>query len=248
MFLKYFDFIIKPFRKARAQGARAKNVKGNVQVDVNRAKAYKNLAGQKAGQVKKAGGQAQKGAGQAGQIQGQVAGQQAPSGAASSQKAGSMDQNPAIVKKGALFWKKHLCAQCGEKLEKSWDACPYCAQAAQGPAQQRTQAIQLDPAGGGSNMQLLGWIVPVKGAERGELYTLAPASMVGTDPGCTVCLSDPYMSSHHAEIKAEGGVWVLKDLGSTNGTFVNDKRVDQHELVDNDFVRFGQSLVKFKSL
>jgi pSer/pThr/pTyr-binding forkhead associated (FHA) protein len=40
----------------------------------------------------------------------------------------------------------------------------------------------------------------------------------------------------------------LRDLGSTNGTYVNDRRVDQHELVDNDFVQFGKSLVKFKTL
>ena len=39
------------------------------------------------------------------------------------------------------------------------------------------------------------------------------------------------------------------DLGSTNGTFVNDKKVTQpHELVDSDNVKFGQTPVKFKSL
>jgi pSer/pThr/pTyr-binding forkhead associated (FHA) protein len=37
-------------------------------------------------------------------------------------------------------------------------------------------------------------------------------------------------------------------MGSTNGTYVNDKRVDKQELVDNDFIKFGQFLVKFKSL
>ena len=88
----------------------------------------------------------------------------------------------------------------------------------------------------------------MQGAQRGELYSLAPVSLIGTEPTCTVVLHDQYMSSQHAEIKAEGGVWILRDLGSTNGTYVNDKRVDKHELVDNDFVKFGQSLVKFKSL
>ena len=94
----------------------------------------------------------------------------------------------------------------------------------------------------------VGWVVPLKGVQRGELYTLAPLSLVGTDPGCTVCLDDEFMSARHAEIKAENGVWILRDLGSTNGTYVNDKRVDRHELVDNDFVQFGKSLVKFKTL
>jgi pSer/pThr/pTyr-binding forkhead associated (FHA) protein len=90
--------------------------------------------------------------------------------------------------------------------------------------------------------------VPVKGAQRGELYTLEPVTSVGTDPACTVVLSDSYMSSHHCEIRAEGGIWVLRDLKSTNGTYVNDKRVEKHELVDSDWVRLGQSVLKFKSL
>ena len=163
------------------------------------------------------------------------------------------DQQPAIRKKGFLCFKKHFCTQCDSQLEKSWDMCPYCAQpgaapvVAVGPGP-KTRAIMVDAAGAGSQMQLLGWLVPLQGAQRGELYTLAPVSVVGTDPGCTVCLLDDYMSAHHAEIKAEAGVWMLRDLGSTNGTYVNDKRVDQHELVDNDFVRFGKSLVKFKTL
>ena len=97
-------------------------------------------------------------------------------------------------------------------------------------------------------MQLLGWIVPIQGPQRGELFALTPATTIGKDPTCTIVLQDGFMSSRHAEIKAEGGIWVLKDLGSTNGTFVNDKRVDKHELVDNDVVTFGKCNVKFKSL
>jgi hypothetical protein len=244
VFLKYLKPIFEPFQRARAKGVKARNVKGNIQVDVNRAKAYKNVAGQHVGQAQQLGGQAQQAGGQVPQ-----AGGQAPQAGGQAQEAGAMNTSP-IVKKGVLFWKKHLCASCGQELDKSWDACPYCAQAASAPAPaaNKTRAIMLDAAGAGSGMQLLGWIVPLKGPQRGELYTLAPMSLVGTDPSCTVCLLDQYMSSQHAEIKAEGGVWILRDLGSTNGTFVNDKRIDQHELVDNDFVRFGQSLVKFKSL
>lgn len=111
---------------------------------------------------------------------------------------------------------------------------------------ERTQAIMVDAAGAGSDMCMLGWLVPVKGPNRGDLFTLDPVSLIGTDEDATVVLIDQYMSVHHAEIRAEGGVWVLRDLGSTNGTFVNDKRIDKHELIDNDNVRFGQSLVKFK--
>ena len=135
-------------------------------------------------------------------------------------------------------------------MDKTWDACPYCAQEDDGGGggSNKTQAFMVDAGGGGGTMQLLGWIIPLQGANRGQLFTLAPVTMVGTEASSTVCLHDQFMSTKHAEIKAEAGVWILRDLGSTNGTYVNDNRVDQHELVDNDFIKFGQSLCKFKSL
>jgi len=61
-------------------------------------------------------------------------------------------------------------------------------------------------------------------------------------------LNDKFMSSKHAEIKAENGMWILRDSGSTNGTYVNNRRVDRHELVDNDFIKFGSAMCKFKAL
>ena len=100
-----------------------------------------------------------------------------------------------------------------------------------------------------SGLQMIGWLVPLQGPQRGELFTLGSQTTVGKDPSaCTLVLQDSYMSSKHAEIKIEAGSWILKDLGSTNGTYVNDKRVDKQELVDNDFIKFGQFLCKFKSL
>lgn len=223
MFLRYLDPLFAPFRKARANVVKARNVKGNIKVDVNRAKAYGGIAKDHAKSA-----------------QGKVAG-------VSAVKVPGAAANPTPgVKKVGLFGKR-VCEQCGQKLDKSWDTCPYCAQGAQA-ANHKTQAFMVDPAGGGTHQQMLAWLIPIKGPQRGELYTLAPVSLIGTDATATVCLSDQYMSTRHAEIKAEGGVWVLRDLGSTNGTFVNDRRVDQHELVDNDFVKFGQSLAKFKSL
>ncbi len=162
---------------------------------------------------------------------------------------GAVNGSGGIVVAGALWWKKHLCANCGQELDKTWDRCPYCSVQASVAAPNKTQAIMMDYGGLGSGMQLLGWLVPIsRGPQRGELFTLQPQTTVGTDPGCTVVLQDGYMSSRHCEIKAEGGVWMLRDLKSTNGTYVNDRRVEQHELVDNDFIKVGQSVLKFKSL
>ncbi|MBX3174945.1 MAG: trypsin-like peptidase domain-containing protein [Gemmatimonadaceae bacterium] len=51
---------------------------------------------------------------------------------------------------------------------------------------------------------------------------------------------DLEVSSRHAEIRAVEGRHLLVDIGSTNGTFVNDKRLSgEHELKDGDVIRFG---------
>ncbi|MBA2540040.1 MAG: FHA domain-containing protein, partial [Deltaproteobacteria bacterium] len=163
--------------------------------------------------------------------------------------------NPPIRTKGWWIFKKKFCTQCEQQLDKTWDSCPFCVQIAQQaaiPASQRqamkTQAFVMDQHGGPGSVQLLGWIVPLQGPQRGELFTLQPTTSIGTDPKSTIVLTDKFMSTKHAEIKAENGIWILRDAGSTNGTYVNNRRVDRHELVDNDFIKFGSAMLKFKSL
>ncbi len=269
MFLKYLEPIFRPWRAVRAKYIKVKTTKGRIKNEGQRVKAFggyaKGQAKKATGAAKKAQGQAQKVQGQAQKMQGQA--QQArgqmpqqgqmpgmPQGAQMSgqgQPPAGLNPNPPIKVIG-FFRRRKVCTQCNTELDKTWDACPYCAQAAAAQAAPaapaKTQAFMLDPSGAGGSVQLLGWLVPIKGAQRGELYTLAPHSVIGTDPTCQVVLLDQYMSSQHAEIKAQGGTWILYDLGSTNGVSVNDKRVSQHELVDNDFIKFGNTLVKFKCL
>ena len=166
---------------------------------------------------------------------------------------GQPSSNPPIRTTGFWIFKKKFCTQCEQQLDKSWDQCPYCQQIAvqvvAAPATKaKTQAFVVDASGGPGSLQLLGWIIPLQGSQKGELFTLQPVTIIGTTPDCTINLQDKFMSSKHAEIKAENGMWILRDSGSTNGTYVNNRRVDRHELVDNDFIKFGSALIKFKSL
>jgi hypothetical protein len=160
--------------------------------------------------------------------------------------------------KMGLFGKKKVCPTCGQPQDKAWESCPFCMQAeapapppgagpAPPPAGQKTMCIVASP-GGGPTVQLLGWLVPIKGPQRGELYTLKSQNVIGTDPMSDVVLTDPFMSSKHATIRAQGGTFMLEDMGSTNGTFVNDRRVRNHELVDSDIIKFGSTMLKFKCL
>lgn len=46
-------------------------------------------------------------------------------------------------------------------------------------------------------------------------------------------------SGSHAELRYEGGVWVLRDVGSRNGTLVHGKPIQRHEIADGDEIEFG---------
>jgi len=202
----------------------------------------KGAAGQIAGEAKGlpgVKGKLQQGAGK---------GKAAASGAAGKAQAAAKGGREAG--KMGLFAGKPKCPSCGKKVDPSWDRCPYCGAGEPEPekAPSRTVAMSIEGGGGGGS-GMMGWLVPLDGAKQGELFNLKSGKTVlGTDPGCDVVLPDTFMSGKHCEIRASGGQFVLADLGSTNGCFVNDKKVQSHELVDNDNVRLGRTSLKFKSI
>ncbi|MGW7454385.1 FHA domain-containing protein [Streptomyces sp. NPDC054787] len=67
------------------------------------------------------------------------------------------------------------------------------------------------------------------------------ALRIGRDPGNGLRLSHETVSRAHAELSLRDGVWVLRDLGSTNGTAVNGRRVTGSAVVrDGDQISFGK--------
>ncbi len=70
---------------------------------------------------------------------------------------------------------------------------------------------------------------------------------VGRQGDCTIVLADPNVSRRHAEIRPAGDGFVVVDLGSTNGTRVNEAKVSEHQLRDGDEVRFGNTVMHFES-
>lgn len=90
--------------------------------------------------------------------------------------------------------------------------------------------------------------VPTELALRGVLpgasraWTLRGMAMVGRGDDCDVVLDYARVSRRHAEIYRQGPVVALKDLGSTNGTFVNGRRVQHAALREGSILRIGDWL------
>ena len=61
-----------------------------------------------------------------------------------------------------------------------------------------------------------------------------------------VVLPDPEISRRHAEVRRENGEFVLQDLGSTNGTLVNDEAVQERTLREGDRIGIGGSVLEFR--
>jgi pSer/pThr/pTyr-binding forkhead associated (FHA) protein len=89
-------------------------------------------------------------------------------------------------------------------------------------------------------------LVVVNGRMRGAGFDIPPGrSEIGRQAGVAILLDDQDVSRRHAVLDRTGGRVVLADLGSTNGTWVNQRRLhpddrrDGVELRDGDEVRFG---------
>jgi len=133
--------------------------------------------------------------------------------------------------------------------KKKPDAAPAAAAAEPEGANfgDKTQFIQVMDEN--EFKPVVGWLVAVNGALKGHDFRLRDGkNMIGTAADADVVLTDQYMSSRHAVIRHEDGVFMIVDLDSTNGTYVNDNRISKEEIIDNDRVRLGRSELRFKAL
>jgi len=89
------------------------------------------------------------------------------------------------------------------------------------------------------------FFVGLDGTEKSyRLQTHRPFT-VGRDPGNDIILRDPKVSRHHAEIVIERGFFVLHDLASANGTYINGKRIRVAPLTHGAKLRMGNSYGRF---
>ncbi len=166
---------------------------------------------------------------------------------------------PTSGKEGRRWWLWALCIIGGLLVvmlivwlifrERDEEPMEFAAPAPEQPAgKARTMALDASQGAGG-RVSAVGWLVAVSGKQAEKTFPLkAGRTIVGTAPDCDVVIEDGFASSKHAEFRLEGQAFKIIDLGSRNGIMVNDKKVREHELVDNDRVVLGRTEFKFKSV
>jgi len=92
-------------------------------------------------------------------------------------------------------------------------------------------------------------LVVVEGPLKGTTIPLGTAPVtIGRAPTSTVVIDDDYASANHARIVLGDGEWLVEDLGSTNGTFVGDKRVTTPVSLGVGVpLRVGQTVLQLRS-
>lgn len=87
-------------------------------------------------------------------------------------------------------------------------------------------------------------LVMSQGPQPGQMFHLEKDSTsLGRDPGSDIVIDDPQVSRQHARITRQGGLMVVEDLGSTNGTFVNGMRLTgPHTLASGDMIGLGDAV------
>jgi hypothetical protein len=83
--------------------------------------------------------------------------------------------------------------------------------------------------------------------DREARIPISSYTTVGRSPDNTLMLDDSFTSSSHAEVVRDADGWSVRDLASTNGTYVNDQQIFAPTAIESgDLVRFGNVVLEFQ--
>lgn len=89
-------------------------------------------------------------------------------------------------------------------------------------------------------------VVIISGDEAGAAYPLKDTVTLGRADSNTICLKDAKVSRQHAQIQQHGNQFIVVDLSSSNGTFVNGEKIEEHVLQNNDEIQIGDYILQFQ--
>ena len=88
----------------------------------------------------------------------------------------------------------------------------------------------------------------INGVDLGKKYSLSNEStMLGRSSKVDIQIDEDAISRNHAVIEHQADGVVIRDLNSTNGTYVNDSPIRHHQLLDGDQIKIGRTIFKFLS-
>lgn len=123
------------------------------------------------------------------------------------------------------------------------------------PVQSGPPAVDAGATLGGADAHRMGLIqlprdkryslAVLQGGATGQIFPISKTRTVVGRSGCDINLDDPEASRQHAALEIIGDVAILRDLGSTNGTWIELDRIEQNELANQQEFRIGSHVLMF---
>jgi pSer/pThr/pTyr-binding forkhead associated (FHA) protein len=150
-----------------------------------------------------------------------------------------------------------FCNQCGHRNPLGANFCSSCgAPLEHEPGEHTTVSFTIDaPAEAGEDEVTFdlddipagaGLLVVTRGPTAGSRLALTkPVTTVGRHPDSDIFLDDITVSRRHAELQRVGPGFVVRDVGSLNGTYLNRERVEEGPLNNGDELQIGKFKLAF---
>jgi pSer/pThr/pTyr-binding forkhead associated (FHA) protein len=151
-----------------------------------------------------------------------------------------------------------FCARCGTALARGSEGAASAVEttstislaALEGALESDGASLAAEPAGDAAPLEALppgsALLVVKRGPNAGSRFLLdADVTTAGRHPESDIFLDDVTVSRRHAEFAREGGGFIVRDVGSLNGTYLNRERIDAAGLAGGDEVQIGKYRLVF---
>jgi hypothetical protein len=150
------------------------------------------------------------------------------------------------------------CPRCGHRNPAAANFCSSCGQELEGGAGEShttmTVAVPVDSVEEEVVVDLgelppgVGMLVVTRGPNSGSKFALdTELTTAGRHPDSDIFLDDITVSRRHAEIQHTPSGYVVRDVGSLNGTYLNRERVEEGALADGDELQVGTFKLLFRT-
>lgn len=151
-----------------------------------------------------------------------------------------------------------FCNKCGHRNPPESLFCSACGTALDTIGDHTITLAKVDPLldapGPGDDVQIDLGHLPIEGgvlivrsgAQAGETFVLsAPLTRLGRHPDSEIMLDDITVSRRHADVERTTTGYVARDVGSLNGTYVNQQRIEEAPLHQGDELQVGKFRLVF---
>ena len=149
-----------------------------------------------------------------------------------------------------------FCNRCGHKNPAGSNFCSSCGGVLAPAGEETTIVFAGEGAGDGSEEELsvnldgipegMGMLMVKRGPNAGSRFILEQdVTRAGRHPDSEIFLDDITVSRRHAEFVRQGPGYVVRDVGSLNGTYLNRERLEEAPLAHGDEVQIGKFKLVF---